>query len=85
MIILNNKTYLKNCNLVSIIRKISNLLPMKLNSSIISPTSSIIIFLSTLSNAQNWNLVWADELTWFDSVDEDKWFHQTQYQWLQLV
>ena len=47
---------------------------------------SVLIFLTTItSNAQNWNLVWADEFETYGSVDEEKWFHQTQlpdgYSW----
>ena len=50
--------------------------------------SSILLFLfviSTFSNAQNWNLIWADEFNTNGSVNQEKWFHQTQlpngYSW----
>ena len=41
--------------------------------------------LTKISYSQNWNLVWSDEFNTNGSINEDKWFHQTQlpngYSW----
>ena len=43
------------------------------------------IMTSIFVNAQNWNLVWADEFNTNGSINQEKWFHQTQlpngYSW----
>ncbi len=57
---------------------------MKFNN-LFSSTLLFLFVISTFSNAQNWNLIWADEFDTNGSIDEDKWFHQTQlpngYSW----
>ena len=69
---------------MSFIRKISNPLSMKLNN-LFSPTFLLLFFTSTLANAQNWNLVWADEFNTNGNINQEKWFQQTQlpngYSW----
>jgi len=50
-------------------------------------TKTLLLFLATTIciNAQEWNLVWADEFDADGAVNNEKWFHQTQlpngYSW----
>ena len=57
---------------------------MKFNN-LLSSTLLFLFVTSTFANAQNWNLVWADEFNTDGSIDQEKWFHQTQlpngYSW----
>ena len=57
---------------------------MKINK-LFSSALLISFVISTFANAQNWNLIWSDEFNTNGSIDEDKWFHQTQlpngYSW----
>ena len=44
-----------------------------------------LLVITTFANAQNWNLIWADEFNTNGNVNQEKWFQQTQlpngYSW----
>ena len=57
---------------------------MKFNN-LLSSTLLFLFVIPTCANAQNWDLIWADEFNTNGSVNQEKWFHQTQlpngYSW----
>ena len=55
------------------------------SNNLLSSTLLILFTISTFADAQNWNLIWADEFNTNGSVNQEKWFQQTQlpngYSW----
>ncbi|GIR11768.1 MAG: hypothetical protein CM15mP23_03430 [Cryomorphaceae bacterium] len=57
---------------------------MKLNHKFSSGLFFLFV-ITSFANAQNWNLIWADEFSTNGNIDQEKWFQQTQlpngYSW----